>query len=188
LVKNGKQLEDGLELWHAVTRGVRPLKGRPAPAPDRGARDETGSADAAKRPEPLPPPAQPVGRSAAKPMVPAPAPGPGLDKRSAERLRRGQLPIAARLDLHGMTQAEAHRALDAFIAQGVRRGRRCVLVITGKGVREDAWGREERGVLYSAVPRWLELPPNRGRILATARARPQHGGEGALYVLLRRQR
>jgi DNA-nicking Smr family endonuclease len=100
-----------------------------------------------------------------------------LDRRTAARLKRGTLPIEAKLDLHGMTQAEAHRALARFIARAQKLGSRAVLVITGKS-----------GVLHGAVPRWLDEGDNRARILAIRRAHAQHGGEGALYLMLRRVR
>ncbi|HKT20911.1 MAG TPA: Smr/MutS family protein [Stellaceae bacterium] len=92
-------------------------------------------------------------------------------------MKRGQTPIEGRLDLHGMTQAQAHRALARFLVQAQKAGQRLVLIITGKS-----------GVLYGAVPRWLEEGENSARVLAAARARPQHGGTGALYVFLRRKR
>jgi DNA-nicking Smr family endonuclease len=114
---------------------------------------------------------------------------PGLDKRTAEKLKRGRYTIERRLDLHGMTQDEAHRALNGFVARAEEDGVRCVLVITGKGVRRLAAGEaEEFGVLRSAVPRWLNEAPNRARILAFGAAQPRDGGSGALYVLLRRRR
>jgi len=92
------------------------------------------------------------------------------------------MPIEARLDLHGMTQDEAHRALDRFIPAMREDGRRAVLIITGKGTREGG------GVLRQAVPRWLDEARLRPHVLAIEEARPQHGGAGALYVLLRRKR
>jgi DNA-nicking Smr family endonuclease len=82
-----------------------------------------------------------------------------------------------------MTQAEAHRELAAFIRAGRDAGRRCVLVITGRG-----FGPSGPGVLKSAVPRWLEEPELRRHILAAAPAQPRHGGAGATYLLLRRHR
>jgi DNA-nicking Smr family endonuclease len=173
-----------IELWRAVLRDVRPLRGR-KPTP------------------PLPiPAAAPVAPSAAPRAVVTPAterfaaegatPLPhGLDKRTAERLRRGQMAIEARIDLHGMRQDEAHRALLGLIDRAEHSGLRCLLVITGKGIRraEDEDFRPEAiGVLKQAVPRWLAEPALRPRILAVAPAQPRHGGSGALYVLLRRQR
>ncbi|MGM0561461.1 MAG: Smr/MutS family protein [Pseudomonadota bacterium] len=107
----------------------------------------------------------------------------GLDRRSAERMRRGKMPIDARLDLHGLGQLDAHSQLDSFLARAHAQGLRCVLVITGKGRFS-----EEGGVLRKQVPKWLNLPANRERVLAFDYARPQHGGSGALYILLRRQR
>jgi len=107
----------------------------------------------------------------------------GIDRASAERLKRGLHKIEATLDLHQMTQAEAHRAVSVFIAASHAAGRRCVLVITGRGL-----GSSGPGVLKKSVPRWLEEPELRRRILAIAPAQPRHGGSGAAYVLLRRAR
>lgn len=113
--------------------------------------------------------------------------GPGLDRRQALRLRRGQLAIEARLDLHGMTQAEAHRALAGFVAKSHAAGKRVLLVVTGKGTRPGADG-SPSGVLRRTVPRWLAEPALRPLVLATAAALPRDGGDGALYLLLRRLR
>ena len=83
--------------------------------------------------------------------------------------------IDARLDLHGMTQNEAHRALIDFVERGYRKGHRCLLVITGRGTRsgDDDYGRPRSGVLREAAPRWLGAEPLRGRILAVSSARRQ---------------
>ena len=106
-----------------------------------------------------------------------------VDTRTLDRLRRGQLRPEGRLDLHGMTQAEAHGALEKFIPRAQGAGRRCVIVITGKG-SVSAGG----GVLRNAVPGWLNAPSLRPSVLAFAEAVPRDGGAGALYVLLRRKR
>jgi DNA-nicking Smr family endonuclease len=118
---------------------------------------------------------------------------PGLDTRSAERLKRGQLPIEGRLDLHGMTQEAARAALDGFVADAYVKGKRAVLIITGKGLKpradyDDPWHHGAGGVLKSMTPRWLNEAPNRARVLAFTEAQPRHGGAGALYVLIRRHR
>ena len=117
---------------------------------------------------------------------------PGLDKRRALRLMRGQLPLEGRLDLHGMTQAEARRVLDAYLARAAQSGKRCVLVITGKGAPrerdDDVMPNRSAGVLRRSVPRWLEQEPNRAHVVAFCAAQAKDGGDGALYVLLRRQR
>ena len=107
----------------------------------------------------------------------------GIDRANAERLKRGLHRIESCLDLHGMTQSEAHHALFAFVHASRDAGLRCVLVITGRG-----FGPNGPGVLKSSVPRWLEQPVLRRQLLAIAPAQPRHGGAGALYVLLRRQR
>jgi DNA-nicking Smr family endonuclease len=100
------------------------------------------------------------------------------------RLKRGRITPERRLDLHYMTQDVAHGSLIRFLAASQEAGRRCVLVITGKGYRSGSTA----GVLRTAVPHWLAEPPNRERVLAFARAATTHGGDGAVYVLLRRLR
>ena len=108
---------------------------------------------------------------------------PGLDKATAKRMRRGQVSIVGRIDLHGLTQAEAHRALDAFLEAAWYARKREILVITGKGTRADG----SFGVLRQAVPRWLNEFPNRAKVVAFSYAAPKDGGEGALYVRLKKR-
>jgi len=171
------------ELWRTAMREAKPLK-RQRPAAKKAA---TASPPA----EAVAPPARAKSPPPAPPAPPPPAQPPelatgriaGVDKRLAERLKRGQLTIEGMLDLHGLTQEEAHRQLDGFLAHAAHAGRRCVLVITGKGV----W-RSDSGILREMVPRWLNEAPNRARVLAIANAQPRHGGSGALYVLLKRRR
>jgi DNA-nicking Smr family endonuclease len=106
----------------------------------------------------------------------------GIDRRTADRMTKGEMVIDGRLDLHGMYQDAAHAALRGFVMASSNMGRRCLLVITGKGNREGS------GVLRQEVPRWLNEPALRPFVLAFSYAKPQHGGEGALYVLLKRHR
>jgi len=154
-------------LWREAMRNVTPMRGRAAVLP------ASGSAAPATAEE----------RHGGQPVrPPALDHFSGVDRASAERLKRGLHPIEARLDLHGKTQAEAHHALAAFIHSSSEAGRRCVLVITGRGL-----GPRGPGVLKGAVPRWLEEVGLRRKILAIAPAQPRHGGAGALYVLLRRR-
>jgi len=165
-------------LWRKTMRDVTPL----APARPARAREED-----APEIEPAPKTRPHLATAAAKRIrtLPPLSPGesPGVDRRTAEKFRRGQLAVEARLDLHGLTQEPAHRALASFIEQAHAEGLRTVLVITGKGGFGDA-----RGVLREAVPRWLNEGDLRPRVLSCAWAQPKHGGSGALYVLLRRQR
>jgi DNA-nicking Smr family endonuclease len=104
-----------------------------------------------------------------------------LDRRSWLRLKRGQVEVEQRLDLHGQTQAQAHPRLQTFVAAAAGRGCRCVLIVTGKGLGTG-------GTLRHMVPRWLNEEPNRARVVAFTPAQPRDGGGGALYVLLRRRR
>lgn len=112
----------------------------------------------------------------------------GIDRNTAERLRKGKLPIDGRLDLHGFTREEAQRLLDRFIISHAERESRCLLVITGKGVRKDVQATPERGILREMLPVWLASPALRRFVLAFDVAQPKHGGTGAFYVLLRRKR
>lgn len=163
--------ENGDVLWQEAVRDVAPL--RAAAKISAGRKDGPALKSSSPPPAPLPSPER-----TALPQPSGTEPNPGLDRRTAERLRRGQMPVEARLDLHGHSRIRAYEALGRFIAGAYGSGLRCVLVITGKG----------GGVLRAGVPEWLAEPSLRGMILKTATARPEHGGEGALYVLLRRRR
>lgn len=117
----------------------------------------------------------------------------GVDRRTAERFRRGQMAIEARIDLHGETRAAAMQQVTLFLHQSFAAGRRCVLVITGKGDfgrRESSASQEkaDRGVLRREFPIWLESDALRSIILGVAPAQPKDGGHGAFYVFLRRHR
>ena len=114
---------------------------------------------------------------------------PHMDRRRFEKLRRGRLDPEARIDLHGMTSERAHAALTGFILAAHAEGLRLVLVITGKG-RADAFAMQphRHGILRHSLPHWLAAPPLNARILQLAPAHQRHGGAGAFYVYLRRQR
>lgn len=113
-----------------------------------------------------------------------------MDSKSFGKLKRGKLKPEARIDLHGMTLAEAHPELVAFILGSQSMGRRLVLVITGKGKDRDDGGPipTRHGVLRHQVPQWLALPPLSQAILQVTPAHLKHGGHGAYYVYLRRSR
>lgn len=131
-----------------------------------------------------------MGRDPAQPppaVVPAPPLAPGLERRVRLALRRGALQVDARIDLHGMYQAEAHGALVGFLMRARASGHTHVLVVTGKGGigYDDAFS--ERGVLRRSVPHWLRAPELRTIVLGFEEAARHHGGAGALYVRLRRR-
>ncbi len=191
--------EEENDLWRFVTSNVTPLlrkkneKATDTPPPEKRAAPKPekpeNSATARRPPRPAPKPEKPENSATARrPPRPAPelAPGvvSGINKRTAARLKRGQLAIEARIDLHGMVRDEARRELAAFLKEAQTAGRRTVLVITGKGSRPGGG----TGVLRAAVPGWLNEAPNRGRLLAFSRARPKDGGEGALYLLLKKKK
>ena len=171
-------------LWESVARQVKPLRKRAAKAkhePDEN--DVLPSKPAARKPERAhATPAAP--RMVAKPPVHPPL--VALGRRERSHLARGRKEIEARLDLHGMTQTRAHRALFNFLARCSDDGMTFVLVITGKGRASDA--NPERGVLRRQVPHWLGLPEFRSLVVGFEEAHIGHGGEGALYVRVRRAR
>lgn len=170
---------DEARIWRAIVHDVAPLPGR-----ELIDEVETDSLTPPASPLPVvayvPPPPPPPRPKAPLPDL-AHGATPGLDRRSAERMKRGDMVIDGSLDLHGMTQDSAHGALIAFVTRAYDSGRRCLLVITGKG-------KQGPGILRAQVPRWLNQSPLRERVLGFSHARPQHGGEGALYVLIKRKR
>lgn len=110
--------------------------------------------------------------------------GTSLDRRTEQRLKQGKITIDETIDMHGMTQDQAHGLLVQRLTAAHKNGRRLVLVITGKGLRS----KEQGGVLRNALPVWCGMPPLSDIILKRTTARPQHGGSGAFYIYLRRKR
>jgi DNA-nicking Smr family endonuclease len=164
-------------LWKTFTRSIEPLRASTLVAAEADA--ET----------PMAPPAPPAKRAAAPasaaPASPPPAPALApLGRRMRRSVARGKEAIDAKLDLHGLTQAQAHSKLLHFLRSASARDKRLVLVITGKGARGDG----ERGVLKRQVPQWLGLAEFRGFVIGFEDAHIAHGGEGALYVRIRRTR
>ena len=177
--------DDERVLWKGVTRSIAPLRRRPKPDPDEtmsaSAKAEIRTGVSAKSVSAT------AGRTPAlksEATKPAPPPLAPLTRKVKQRIARGAHTIDGRLDLHGMTQDEAHGRLLSFLRSRQARGAKVVLVITGKGVR----GGEGRGVLRRMVPLWLGLPELRGLIIGFEAAGVGHGGDGALYVSLRRPR
>jgi DNA-nicking Smr family endonuclease len=165
-------------LWQRATADVQPIRGQVPAIPDEPAVQAKHAVPPAVATPRRPAPSSPVFSEL------APGWAPGLDKRTVVRLRRGLVRPETQVDLHRCTQVEAHRLLETFLAASQAAGRRCVLVITGKGYGSQG----DTGVLKTMVPRWLNEQPTRARVIAFSYAIPAHGGEGALYVLLRRVR
>jgi DNA-nicking Smr family endonuclease len=177
---------DELELWRHVAQTVRPIKSKRRATPPK---EEVAGAPAPKTKAKSAKPVSPA--APAKPQPPAPlkphelthGTSHGIDRRQAERFRKGKLAIEGKIDLHGRIQQDAHDDLLAFLRRAHGAGKRNVLVVTGKGMTTS-----KTGILRQAVPRWLNEPAFRPLVLAFDYAEPQHGGEGALYVLLKRVR
>jgi len=175
--------EEERALWESVAKQVKPLRKKPrAPkAPVASVEEPPAAAKSAGLPK------SPAGPRSAKIVKPDnPPPLAPLGRRERSQLSRGRKEIEGRLDLHGMTQTRAHRALLAFLQHASSDGLTFVLVITGKG---SVSGPESgRGVLRRQVPEWLSLPEFRTLVVGFEEAHVGHGGEGALYVRVRRAR
>ena len=170
--------DDEIALWTEVARGVERRRGAALPTPSNPRAGEPAAAPA-------------PAASEAPPSPPSKRPAPPLatiERRLKRDLSRGRGAIDAALDLHGLTQAEAHQALRGFLRHSQARGARLVIVVTGKGgpLGETGPWTSERGVLRRLVPHWLRETDLRSIVLGFEEAGRAHGGSGALYVRLRR--
>jgi DNA-nicking Smr family endonuclease len=178
--------EEERALWESVAKQTKPLRKRSrATKPQLAAPDSQTPVATKAAAAPKAHPAAKVARAPRPDPPPAAPPLAPLGRRERSQLSRGRKEIDARLDLHGMTQTRAHRALSGFLQRAHSEGLTFVLVITGKG-RMGA--ESERGVLRRQVPQWLSLPEFRSLVVGFEEAHIGHGGEGALYVRIRRSR
>jgi DNA-nicking Smr family endonuclease len=195
--------EDEKALWQKVAESVAPLEPKrrtrrrtaaaaPAESVIEPQHDDAPVSAASPTAHPHPPQPVPPGAPPKPKARPHPTPLAPIDHRTKRKLVRGTMAIEERLDLHGMTQHEAHAALRRFVSGAQARGARMVIVITGKGAREGGRGGvydpDERGILRRVVPQWLALPDMRDYVVGFEEAHLAHGGGGALYVRLRRPR
>jgi len=171
--------EEERTLWESVAEQIRPLRKKPRSAKAQEASPAANTPVAAKPAKPLA-----SAKIPRKPDLPPPAPPLApIGRRERSQLSRGRKEIDARLDLHGMTQTRAYGALSGFLRRAHHDGLTFVLVITGKG---RIGAESERGVLRRQVPQWLSLPEFRALVVGFEEAHAGHGGEGALYVRIRR--
>lgn len=168
--------EDDNDLWAYVTKSIEPLEGREPPVVPVKKSSAKAKKSVMHDPVVIP---QALPKDSQEASV-------GLDRRTAEKLRRGQMPIDGRIDLHGHSRDQAHEALKRFLLASQVAGKRCILVITGKGMTVES--SLSKGVLRESLPQWMKEEPFRSIVLAHAQSQPQHGGEGAFYVLLRRKK
>ena len=187
-------------LWEkvaATTERMHPARPTFLPEPEKARPKKAKIKPAAPNPEPIRP--FKVGQTASgKPshdLLPAIADriksAPvQMDRKKFQQMSRGKLVPEARIDLHGMTLAEAHPELNSFIQTSHMRGFRLVLVITGKGKEKDTGGPipERKGALRHQVPQWLKMAPLGSMVMQISAAHLKHGGGGAYYVYLRRRR
>ncbi len=176
---------DETSLWEDFTRSIKPLRHAKRAAPAEKTKTKEEEATFSLDQESAVALAASIrsagsGKPAAPPLTP-------LGRRARQRIARGAHTIDARLDLHGLTQAKAHAALGRFLRSAQADGAKLVLVITGKGGRPGDAERD-RGVLRRQVPRWLAQPEFRGYVVGFETAHIGHGGEGALYIRIRRPR
>jgi DNA-nicking Smr family endonuclease len=184
---------DEEKLWSVVARSIRPLRpgvrGPGARGPDAVAQAplspvEERNAIVGETPRPVKNGAAGPGKVAPNPRPPGPPALNPIMRKEKQKLARGHATIDARIDLHGMTQTEAHAALRNLLQRAQAGGAKFVLVITGKGLPNSSLN--GRGVLRRQVPQWLSLPEFRRYVAGFDVAHSGHGGEGALYVRLRK--
>lgn len=174
---SGLSKEDRI-LWSTVARTVTPLKGKHAELVST--EPETGMA--AMLEPGMSPRTAATGKGSGMPAALKPSRPTHLDLTTRKKLSKGSIPIDGRIDLHGLTQGEAHLLLLSFLHRAYMENRRYVLVITGKG---SSFGSD--GVLRRVVPAWMATPPFRAIVGAHESAARHHGGSGALYVRLKRK-
>jgi DNA-nicking Smr family endonuclease len=172
--------DEEIALWTEVARGVQRRRGASLPVASKPLAQKA----------PGPPPAEAVAAPEQKAAKPRALPLAPIERRLKRELARGRGGVDGALDLHGLNQSEAHQALRGFLRHSQARGARLVIVVTGKGGPFDepaAFGKE-RGVLRRLAPHWLREPDLRSVVLGFEEAGRAHGGSGALYVRLRRNR
>ena len=178
--RKGRLSSEDIAIWEGVTRSIKPLRKR-TPRVEIAAEEKPGAPAKSSATKSAPPPVR--SSPPVKPKKETPPSPTTLDRRTKQKIARGNHSIDARLDLHGYTQAQAHNALLRFLHVTQARGGRVALVITGKGGRGEG-----TGALKRAVPMWLALPEFRSMVIGFDTAAIGHGGEGALYVRLRKAR
>jgi len=175
-------------LWATIARTVAPLRPEDAivEPPPPPVVETPATSPATPKGTGLPGKTGKIGKA----TPPPPPPLHPIERRTLTRVARGTIEIDGRIDLHGLTQLDAHDRLRGFLHEAQSRGSKLVIVITGKGKvgGEDPFGMNERGVLRRRVPQWLAEPGLRNIVIGFEEAHRSHGGGGALYVRIRKKR
>jgi DNA-nicking Smr family endonuclease len=187
---------DEAELWRQLAHSIDKVRTKPRVTARSGEPDAPAPGAPATPPTPKRGPAAERRVAAHTRQMPPQAKNwaarpAEFDRRTLRQVAAGKVRIDARLDLHGLQQEAAHARLRAFLASCQANGHRMVLVITGKGGGrrgEAAGSASPRGVLRRSVPQWLDEPEFRAIVAGYAAAGVRHGGEGALYIRLRKAR
>ncbi len=174
--------QEEARLWRRVTARDKPLR----PIADEVEPQGPAKAELKKALKSVAPKPAPV---SATPPKPEKTKTPRAHDFGAEkRVRRGQVDVEARIDLHGFTQIAAESALETFLLGAQRAKKRAVLVITGRGSLEPSWPHPQRGVLRRRLPEWLDALARDGVVSGYASAHRAHGGDGAFYVFLKQRK
>ena len=190
-----KLSESDLELFNKVVADVKPLEFYDKPFINK--KNSINKVDKLKKKNVTSREIKPIKQVTSISRVPivigdhSPGRAPGIDRKTSLKLKKGKVEIDCKLDLHGLTQIEAKKALEKAILGAWKNRFRLILVITGKGLRQSKSNgsndNEAPGILRRAVPGWLKETPMSNFVLAFSSAQQTHGGTGALYVLLRKQ-
>ena len=191
--------DEDTSLWDYVTRDVHPMR-RVSPQVVAVSLETSPTQPETAAPAVTVQPQRPDKRrwqplvTTPVPRPPAPKPADHLDRKQAKKVAKGQVAIDGRIDLHGLTESEAHHRLRGYLRQAQAQGKRIILVITGKGREDDdpqapfdfGRGPSRRGILKRNVPRWLAEPEMAALVVSFGPAHMRHGGDGALYIHLRK--
>ena len=185
--KKGRDInQDELSLWDRFIDGINPLKNREVKPPSTTIKQVENRTHRSL---------EFIPSSALSPSPVKPDAGNNtLDRRTMDKLRKGKMKIEGKIDLHNKTQDQAYSALQGFITRAFQHNKRCVLVVTGKGTntKADEIGFSSNydgvGILKSRLPDWINQPPLNQMVLRYVTANRQHGGDGAFYLYLKKQR
>jgi DNA-nicking Smr family endonuclease len=177
----GRRLDPGeAALWARVVAAVKPLHAVRAPTMPLAVLEKHGA--------PMPRAARPVAALATPAPAKARTPGATLDANWDRRIARGLLNPDVTIDLHGHTLSSAHTLLNQRLARSIQRGDRVILLVTGRPPRPESERPHARGAIRAAVADWVVAGQHADRVASIRPAHPRHGGQGALYLILRRGR